>query len=80
MKCREALKLIDFQIPEEDELDFNIFYANYYFGLNLPLYNKPKKYYTLLMNQILDATNLDIRIDDYNYYRYFHGHNGYKNI
>jgi hypothetical protein len=81
MKCREALELVDVQLPDDEILDFNIMYVNYFFDENFPLYNKPKKHFRALMNQIIELTDLDKRhpprvpVENY-YYRHFKGHNG----
>jgi hypothetical protein len=81
MKCREALELVDVQLPDDEILDFNIMYVNYFFDKDFPLYNKPKKHFRALMNQIIDLTDLDkrqkpLRCQTNNYYRHYKGHNG----
>lgn len=81
MKCREALELVDVQLPDDEILDFNIMYVNYFFDEDFPLYNKPKKHFRALMNKIIELTDLDKRqkpvsAPSNNYYRHFKGHNG----
>ena len=83
MKCRDALRMIDFQIPEEDETDFNIIFVNHFFNTHYPTYQRPKKYFRVLMNQIIEKTDLDIRcnrgsykVNNYynSYYKHYRNH------